>query len=157
MVYNKTIRALKGAPQGLCTGIAYPSGKHPFTCESCYSLSTSQLNRKPHQLSSLKHPREEISWATKSGLVHKFCSKQAVEYALQSHRSQSKSQEQKIIRLSWVKEKLLLPAWNTDPTTKSFIKVLLGLLKNHTFYFSFFKEFAWQQTPWPLLSCRWTS
>lgn len=50
-VYNKTIRALQGAPQGPCTGIAFPSGKHPFTCESCYSLSTGktiQLNRKLH-------------------------------------------------------------------------------------------------------------
>lgn len=72
VVYNKTIRALRGAPRGACTGVALASGKHPYTCESCYSLSTgksSQLNRKLNCTSSLKHPREEAMQATKSGVV----------------------------------------------------------------------------------------
>ena len=145
-VYNKTIRALTGAPQGPCTGIAYAGGKHPYTCKSCYSLSTgksSQLNRKLHRVSSLKHPREVASRATKSGVVHKYCSKQAVEYALQSHRYWSKCNEQKIVRLSQANEKLLLQVWNTDPTVKSFIKMLLSLLENHqlsSFDFSFLQN-----------------
>ena len=146
MVCNKTIRALQGAPKGPCTGVAFSSGKHPFTCESCYSLSTgktSQLNRKLNRIASLKYPREEVSRATKSGVVHKYCSKEAVEYALQSHRSQSKSQEQNIIRLSQENEKLLRQAWNSDPTTKCFITMLLDLLENQklsSFDFSFLKN-----------------
>lgn len=145
-IYNKTIRALQGAPQGPCTGVACRSGKHPFTCESCYSLSTgksSQLNRKLSRISCLKHPQEEVSQATKSGVVHKYCSKETVEYALQSHRCQLKCQEQKLIRLSWENEKLLLEAWNTDPTTKSFVTMLLSLLQNQklsAFDFSFLKN-----------------
>ena len=149
VVQHNTIQALTGAPQGPCTGIAYAGGKHPYTCKSCYSLSTgksSQLNRKLHRASSLKHPREEASRATKSGVVHKYCSKQAVEYALQSHRYQSKCREYKIVRLSQANEKLLHQAWNTDPTANSFIKMLLALFENHklsSFDFSFFEELAW--------------
>ena len=36
--YRGTIRALHMAPKGECSGVAYKSGPHPYTCEACEAL-----------------------------------------------------------------------------------------------------------------------
>ena len=42
--YNGTIRALSGAPRGACTGTAFTTGEHPFTCDACDALGHGSTN-----------------------------------------------------------------------------------------------------------------
>ena len=132
VVYKNTIRALKGAPKGECLKIASTSGPHPYVCDACDALRRgrhSQLNRKLQRATTLRNPRGQEDRATKVGVVHKHCSKQHLENAIQLKRNENKTQNQKLLRLSKSNEKLLHDSWTTDPTLKSFLRLCFNLCK----------------------------
>lgn len=134
LVYKNTIRALKGAPKGECIKIASTSGQHPYVCNACDALRHgrhSQLNRKLQRATTLRNPRDREDRATKVGVVHKHCSKQHLEKAIQLKKTETKIQKQKLLQLSKSNEKLLHDSWTTDPTLKSFFKTLLQLMQDH--------------------------
>ena len=134
VVYKNTIRALKGAPKGECLKTASTSGKHPYVCDACDALRHgrhSQLNRKLHRATKLCNPGDQEDRATKVGVVHKHCSRQQLEKAIQLKNSENKAQNQKLVRLSKSNEKLLHDSWTSDPTLKSFFKTFLQLIQDH--------------------------
>ena len=124
IVYKNTIRALKGAPKGECLKIASTSGQHLYVCDACDALRHgrhSQLNRKLQCAITLCNPRNREDRATKVSVVHKHCSKQQLEKAIQLKKNETKTQKQKLLRLSKSSEKLLHDSWTTDPTLKVFL------------------------------------
>ena len=148
VVYKSTIRALKDAPKGECLNIASTSGPHPYVCDACDALRHgrhSQLNRKLQRATTLHNPRDREDRATKAGVVHKHCSKQHIENAIQLKRQEIKIQNQKLLRLTKYNEKLLHDSWITDPTLKSFFKTLLQLVQDQKlsqFDMSFLKNWV---------------
>ncbi len=121
---------MKGAPKGECLKIASTSGPHPYVCDALRYGSLSQLNRKLQRATTLRNPRDREDRATKDGVVHKYCSKQHLEKAIQVKKNETRTQKQKLLRLSKSNEKLLHDSWTTDPTLKSFFKTLLQLVQD---------------------------
>ena len=101
--YQGTIRALCMAPKGECSGVAYKSGLHPYTCEACEALQhgkNSQLLHKLHRASTLKYPRSVQNRANQSGVTHKYCSKAHLECALQTRRLHNEYQAKKLTAIT---------------------------------------------------------
>ena len=130
--YTGTIRALAGAPIGQCSGTASNVGIHPFTCSACNALvqgKTSTLKRKLIRNSKLKYPRSDLYRATKSGVNHKFCSREHLQNALQVRKAGEKVKSLKVATLSSTCHKLLHDKWHRSVSAKPFVETLISLFE----------------------------
>jgi hypothetical protein len=60
--FKGTIRALSGAPLGVCQNLAKTAGPHPYICIACNALlygKSSPLNRRLSRNKTLKNPRSD--------------------------------------------------------------------------------------------------
>ena len=121
--YEGTIRAAQFGPLGSCSGQAFTQGPHPYICRACASLETaktSTLKRKLLRAKNLKNPRSNKLRATKSGVVHKYCSRDDLQSAVVAHRASNK----KLIAT----EKALHEKWHKTASITPFAQSFLELL-----------------------------
>ena len=90
---------------------------------------SSSLLRKHSRSQTLKHPRSDDLRATKSGVVHKFCSSENLENAVQIHRNKVLLSERKVSTLSHANQRLLHDSWHRVPSARLFTETLLSLLE----------------------------
>ena len=90
-----TIRAAEFGPLGSCYGQASTQGPYPYMyiCDACASLQvskTSTLKCKLLRADKLTNPCSNKLRATKSGVVHKYCSRDDIKSAVEACKASKK-------------------------------------------------------------------
>lgn len=134
LVLNEEERQYKGTIISTsCSGMALSFGKHPYQCTQCYSLEhgkSSPLLRKFNRSKHLKHPRSEISRATKVGVTHKFCSQSTIQNAAHIQQKKKAKLKAKNNSLMLKLEKELHSSWHNNLGSYPFLKDLHLLIES---------------------------
>ena len=101
----------------------------PVTSVKLYNMVSSQLLRKLHRATTLKHPRTERSRANCVGVKHRYCSDVDMKTALHERRTEMKLQASKLARLEREIEIILENSWKNYPYAQPFMEQLLSLFR----------------------------